>query len=303
MMDYKPTRKRTGKKPFRRGQSKDKPSSRSLRPAVVNPGAERQVKNRVAPERIRPAAFARTGAKALCVLMAGWLVLGLGVETVGLWNSPVRRVEISGNSTVEAEELVATAGFGSGHALGEIDPFTAAARLSAHPKLSSADVRRVFPGLLIVAVEEREPAALVHVADRMRAVIDETGRILVLVDSTQSGQWQALPRIFFDVSRPVAGSNLTGAGITRALRLLSLIGVLGLVDGEAFSINANRTSGLELELLERNHQVILPYSGMERALRLYPEFAAVLPQGAEIKRIIDLRAINPAHGGRAILSP
>jgi hypothetical protein len=123
------------------------------------------------------------------------------------------------------------------------------------------------------------------------------------VESTQSGQWQALPRIIFDVSGPVAGGNLTGAEISRALRLLSLIGILGLDEGEAFSINANRTSGLELELPERNHQVILPYSGMERALRLYPQFAAVLPQVSEIKRLIDLRSINPAYGARAILSP
>lgn len=303
MLDYKPTRKRAGVKPLRRGKSKDKLSSRPLRSAVVNPGAERPVSKRSDAEPIRPAAFALTGAKALCVLLAGWLVLGLGVETVGLWNSPLGRVEISGNSTVEAEELVAAAGFGSGQPLGEIDPFAAAARLSAHPKLSSADVRRIFPGLLIVAVQEREPAALVHVSERMRAVIDETGRILALVEAAQSGQWQALPRIVFDVSRPVAGGNLTGAGFTRALRLLSLIGVLGLDEGEAFSINANRSSGLELDLPERNHRVILPYSGMERALRLYPEFAAVLPQGSVTRKIIDLRAINPAYGGRAILSP
>ena len=301
MLDYKPARRRPKNKPVRRRSRRDKAPDRVMRPAFVRGVTLAPPEKPPPAERLGPAAFALTGARAACIILAAWLVLGLGVETAGLWHSPLRRLEIFGNRTLSDEGLIAAAGIEAGQPLGGIDPFTVAVRLSALAKVASADVRRVFPGRLIVAVKEREPAAVVHISPGKRAIVDKTGLILSLPPVEPADTPRGLPRIQFNALQARIGSRLKGRGLTQALKMLSIGPGFGLVPGEVFTIDANRPSTLVLDLPGRNRRVIFPQTGLERALRLYPALAASLAELPGKLRVIDLRTIEPAHGGRILL--
>lgn len=300
MQDYKPPRKRPKNRASRRRERTETPR-RLLAPAVARAGAEPQPEKPPLAERLHPVAFALTAAKAVCVLLAAWLVLGLGVEAVGLWHFPLDRLKISGNRTVADDDLIAAAGVAMGQSLGALDPFTISARLAAQPKMASADVRRVFPGLLMISVEERVPKAVLQFSKSGRAVIDREGRVLGMAPVDLPARLRALPRIYYGVAPPMPGSRLMGAGPAQAMRLLADAPQMGVWGDEEVGIEINRPSGLTLHLPKRKQRVLLPRAGMERALLAYMALAASLEETARGTRVIDMRAIDPAHGGRAVL--
>lgn len=309
MLDYKPSRKnpdnRRSLRRARRGKQAPARAKPPQSPPPAPPAAERTEKrtekHTVQPWRPRLAATLLTTAKALCALLAAWLVLGLGVETVALWRSPLAKVEFSGNRSISVETLVEAGGLAAGQPLGGVDPFTAAVRLGRLARVEAADVRRIFPGRVVVAVREREPAAVVYTAAEVRAVVDRQGMVLALFPAELPERWRGLPRIRYSVGNPVVGRRLAGAEPRRALDLLAHSADLGLKPGETYVINVDDPFAIVLALPERNQRVILPPDGLERALMTYRALAPSLPARSQKVQILDLRMIGPTHGGRIII--
>ena len=305
MLDYKPSRKNPDNKRSlrraRRGKQAPPPAKPPQSPRPAPPAAERTAEGTAEPWRPRLAATLFTTAKALCALLAAWLVLGLGVETVALWRSPLVKVEFSGNRSIPVDMLLEAGGLAAGQPLGRVDPFTAAVRLGRLARVAAADVRRIFPGRVVVAVREREPAAVVHTADEVRAVVDRQGMVLALSPKILPERWRGLPRIRYGVGNPVVGRRLAGAEPRRALRLLARSVDLGLKPGERYLIDLDDPFAITLVLPERNQRVILPADGLERALRTYQALAPSLPAQSQKVQILDLRTIGPTHGGRIII--
>ena len=74
----------------------------------------------------------------------------------------VHEVRVEGNSRVSIQEVLETAGLGDSPNLLALDLGAVEAALVQHPWIQSATVSRELPDKLVVAIVEREPAALVQ---------------------------------------------------------------------------------------------------------------------------------------------
>lgn len=108
-------------------------------------------------------------ARALGRLFAAGAALGLGalvVQGVASWviTHPyfsLAAIEVRGERAASASAIALWAGIEPRASLWEIDPRIAEQRLRANARFRSARVERFFPDRITIAVEEREPVAIV----------------------------------------------------------------------------------------------------------------------------------------------
>lgn len=124
----------------------------------------------------------RHGVAALAM---AWLVAGLADGAFALWNAPVAAITVQGALTLSREEVLATAGLAEGDSMAAADPYTLARRLVAHPRVLSADARRILPDRMLLTLHEREPRMRVVLSDGSEALVDADGTVLDIV--LQSG--------------------------------------------------------------------------------------------------------------------
>ncbi len=86
----------------------------------------------------------------------------------------VKQIDISALPHVRREELVALAGVGLGDRLLSIDTDAVAARLTTHPWVAAAQVKRHLPSVLHVDLVERRAAAVASLGGLY--LVDENGR-------------------------------------------------------------------------------------------------------------------------------
>jgi cell division protein FtsQ len=85
------------------------------------------------------------------------------------------RLALLGNRHATPAELAAAAGLGPGVRLARLDPAVVRAGIAAHPWVRSVRVATLPPDRLIVAVEEREPAAVAPIG-ASTWLVDRSGR-------------------------------------------------------------------------------------------------------------------------------
>ena len=122
----------------------------------------------------RRARFVVGGLAALVVIAA--TVQGTALGAAWLARSPrfaVTAIEVSGQSRLTRDDIVAAAGISPGANVFALDPREIVARLEALPLIRHAEVVRNFPDRVTLIVEERRPFTVVH-ADRLHW-IDEEG--------------------------------------------------------------------------------------------------------------------------------
>jgi cell division protein FtsQ len=120
----------------------------------------------------------------------------------------VDRVDVVGASRVAPERAVAAVGVSPGTPLMAVDPARGAARLEALPWVRSAEVRRLFPNRIRIALEERKAAAWAARPEGGFAVLDDTGRVLAETPQRPEG----LPELTGLGVPPVPGQWLGEAG-------------------------------------------------------------------------------------------
>lgn len=123
---------------------------------------------------------ARTAAMCAAMLvMAGTLYLGW----TWLDGLVVRRVVLEGHRYAEEDAVLAVARVDTGVRLLDVESSIIADRAMRHPWIRTADVRRLPPGIVRIAVKERAPVALVLGGDGMPAAyLDNEGNCLPLVE-------------------------------------------------------------------------------------------------------------------------
>jgi POTRA domain, FtsQ-type len=129
----------------------------------------------------------------------------------------VQGIKIAGNTYVSKESIAAHLGDLSGQSLWAVDPTELAARLSRHPRLRSAHVRRGLDRQLAVEVEERRPVALLSAGALVE--VDAEGYVLPPVER---GALPDLPILAGVTSRlPSPGTRLKSPGLEAALGILA----------------------------------------------------------------------------------
>jgi cell division protein FtsQ len=127
--------------------------------------------------RRRVARRARFIAGGLAVLiLIGATLEGAALGAAWLVRSPrftVTSIEVTGQSRLTRDDIVAAAGISPRANLFALDPREIVARLEELPLIRRAEVIRTFPDRVTLIVEERRPFTVVH-ADRLHW-IDEEG--------------------------------------------------------------------------------------------------------------------------------
>jgi cell division septal protein FtsQ len=113
--------------------------------------------------------------------LAALVVLGATIEAAALGAAWIARssrfavtsIEVTGQSRLTRDDIVAAAGISPGANLFTLDPREIVARLETLPQIRRAEVIRTFPDRVALIVEERRPFTVVH-AERLYW-IDEEG--------------------------------------------------------------------------------------------------------------------------------
>lgn len=176
-----------------------------------------------------PAHGLRHGRVATAILglslLAGAL---LGDRVVPV--SRLRGIHVQGIARLTDAELVATAGVARGDDLRAIDALEVARRLASHAWVRSARVARLPSGSLLVAVEEREPRAVLTGAPPQ--VIDAEGRPFAPV---APDAFPELPRVAS--ATPVASGEPSPA-LAAAVELAERLAGFGLPPAEEVEVGA-----------------------------------------------------------------
>jgi cell division protein FtsQ len=158
------------------------------------------------------------GRRRLRLLSLGLGVLALVVAAVVASQTPlldVDRVRIDGVGHTAAADVGRVARIEPGDTMVGVDTDAAVARIEALPWIAHATVARRWPGTIEIHVTEREPLAVVEVADGRVALVDEKGRVLE-VTRKPPGE---LPEVTGVRGRIAEGEEL-GSGVRDALTVL-----------------------------------------------------------------------------------
>lgn len=132
-----------------------------------------------------------------------------------LWHTSliaVRGIKVAGVKSITAAQVLTAAQIGGGGPMAALNTAAAAARIERIPQVASANVRKDWPGTVVITVTERQPAALVPDA-RGYQVVDSGGVVFGQVATATKG----LPVI--TVSAPAKAAEVV-PGALAALRAL-----------------------------------------------------------------------------------
>jgi cell division protein FtsQ len=187
-------------------------AAKTASPVVVDP---RMRSRRIAVRRDHR----KRRFKRLTVALAAVAVLVAAVVATQTPLLDVDRVRIDGVGHTAAADVRSSAGISPGDTMVGVDVGRAAARVEDLPWIAEARVARRWPGTVEIHVTEREPLAMVGVAEGRVALVDEDGRVLEVTGQPPAG----LPEITGLRGRIAEGDELgrdprDALAILRALR-------------------------------------------------------------------------------------
>lgn len=123
----------------------------------------------------------QSGRRRLRWVVVVGVLLAVVLGAAGALVSPaldVDRVQVDGVYRTSPEQVREAAGIDVGAPLASIDEAGAAAGVAALPWVADADVRRRWPGTVVVEVRERVPVAVAATASVGTAVVDGAGWVV-----------------------------------------------------------------------------------------------------------------------------
>jgi cell division protein FtsQ len=218
---------------------------------------------------------------AVLALLAGAALAGRQLlrQMIASPRFAVREVQVGPSAHVTADEIRALAAVSPGDRLLAVDPDTIAARLTSHPWIASARVRRELPSTLTIEVVERRAVATtlmgaLYLLDAeghpfKRASFEEADGLPVVTGISRE-QYAAL--------RPASEAVFREA--------LALLASYGTASGEAASrpklseVHVDPRDGFTLVLLEGGGEVRIGRGGTQAKLERFDRIVAALgPRG------------------------
>lgn len=159
----------------------------------------------------------------LVMLVGGWISLVMIKEAGPMLARmfTIRQITVDGLHHVERAEVIESLGLGSTHTLWSVRPAELAIRVERHPWVKHAEVTRVPPDRVKVAVVERKPAAVVK-APTGHFLTDEEGHVLAKLGETDGARLPLLTGL--EAVRLLNGDEQTREVVASAIELARLIG-------------------------------------------------------------------------------
>jgi cell division protein FtsQ len=198
-------------------------------------------------------------------------------------------VRVNGAERVSRAELIQLAQITPGMSLLRLDVGRVRARLSQHPWIRDALVRRVYPNELEIIVYERRPFAVLDSGSAY--LIDGEGYLL---GQPTAAELASLPQLVTRLSQaPSPGQRLTDAAVNASLRLLAqahdsaffrtmVITHIDIINPERFLVRTQRGRFIVGARLE----------GIDEKLEFFPAIDTALRSSARRAEYIDVSAEN-----------
>jgi cell division protein FtsQ len=163
----------------------------------------------------------------------------------------VDRVRIDGVGHTSAADVRRVAGIGPGDTMVGVDAGEAAARVEDLPWVERATVVRRWPGTVEIHVTEREPLAVIEVAEGRVALVDDDGRVLEVTRQPPAG----LPVVTGLSSRRIAEGDELGRTTRDALAILHAVRerLPGVVASVSSDLDAALAAGGEIRFGSTAH--------------------------------------------------
>ena len=237
-------------------------------------------------------------------LCAGWLAMGLIAGGVALWRSPLESVMLEGNQRLEGQALLKLGGLRVGLDMRRADPFDVARSIVAHPHIATADVRRLYPGRLMIRIRERVPQFEVRLESGKTAIVDGDSVVLSLFEAGKraEGKSSGLPLVGGVEEKGVIGKALTSPVLARARRIFGVMERIGFSEMGRVEVNGKMPFQSQVTF-PGGQRLLLPEKGMEQAIQLFRRLITGNPELFEGKAVIDLSGVTEGSRGRIVLSP
>jgi len=223
-------------------------------------------------------------AALVCLLTLGVLADRLIAEVNNAPFFRILEVQITGESTLQPEEIKSLADISMGTNILKLDLREVMNRIQKHPWIADVTVRRELPHTIRITVAERVPAVYIHDKNRF-FVVDREG---ILMGEARTYQWH-LPVVYgVDLTGVPLGKGPTPASIRTALEVgRELVSDPELEQTPYLGIEI--TPGQEVVLHLKGAQVRLGRGGYREKMKRFSEIAkAVEEQGIPLKEV-DLR--------------
>lgn len=236
-------------------------------------------------------------------LCAVWLALGMIFGGVALWKAPLESVILDGNRRMAGQALLKLGGLSAGLDMRQADPFEVARKIVAHPHIASADVRRLYPGRLMIRVRERVPQFEVRLKDGSTAIVDKDSVVLAIFEAGRGAKPKSsgLPMVVGITESGAVGKALTSPVLTRARRIIAVMERTGFSAMGRVEVNGKRPFQSQV-IFPGGQRLLLPEVGMEPAIQLFRRLITGNPKLFEGKAIIDLSGVTQGVQGRIVLS-
>lgn len=307
MRDYKARPGRKGRKPARPAPAPRRKARVPELPRGFVPLTRPPEARHAPPPRLRGLLRSARRIPLRAVLLGAalaWLAAGLVAGTVALWQSPLEEVQLAGNAAVSAQTVLELGGLAAGLPMSRLEPYALARRIAAHPRLLSADVRRVYPGRLRVRVHERQAQLRVALEDGRTAVVDGDDVVLSVlpagapVPETLAG----LPLVRGAAASAAPSEPLHDPALTRGRRARVALEELDFPDAGRIVVDG-RDPFLVRLILPDGQRLIAPEQHLEPALRTWRTLRERVPALLARAGTVDLAELRSEGHGRVYLRP
>jgi cell division protein FtsQ len=253
---------------FRRKRNRRVPFARPSVPVVLAGGARWLGRRLVVVGKV----LVVMGVVALSVLAGRQVVR----HVIASPRFAVKEIRVAATTHVTADELQELAGVEIGDRLLTVDPDRVAAKLTTHPWIASARVRRELPSALSIDVTERRAVASALMGALY--LLDENGRPFKRADFDEA---DGLPVITGVTREQYAGLRTVSEAVFR--EALTLLASYNEVAGrpKLSEVHVDPRAGFSLVLLDGAGQIRLGRGGADEKLARFDEIlAATGPRGA-----------------------
>ena len=246
-----------------------------------------------------PQNLARLALPWLYPALVVWLSVGLVAGLISLAAQPLRTIQLSGHRTLAAEQVLRQAGLTVQTPLAAIDPFAVTRKLSSHPRIVAADVRRIFPDQMLIAIEERRPAQRVETPDGRIVLLDAEDNVLGY-ELPGTERDDSLPLIRGIGRHPLPGGKFGDPRLRQAQQLLMAFEAILGADQRPLLVELRGSLGMMVQLDRPGARLLLPAKGFNEALEIYANYAGQLKKGGFPLGEVDLRHLAGRRDGRIL---
>jgi cell division protein FtsQ len=197
----------------------------------------------------------------------------------------IKEITVKGGNKVSANEIIGRSGLGDGKNLFLTDVNDIVKRVEGHPWIKKAEVRRIFPSEIEIAVKERIAASLIKFDDIY--YIDKDGVVFQRVASEEEINLPIITGV--DMEELLEEDSSASEGIFKALRLLEITEENNFQHlGEISEIKIDNMNGLTLYTMDGAVRIDIGSKDFKNRLLRFENIVSNMKHGLTGVDFIDL---------------